>query len=97
MITLHNNKPFKPIIPYNHMVIQDEPTRAELIEVSIDDTAREIENIKIVIQELNNIKDKVKFEGSAELKNFIEKLENDVEYFEGIKENDEAVLRGLGK
>jgi len=74
---------------------ETDTTRAEKLEIAIDETDKQINNFQLVIQKLNNVKDEVMFEGKHELKDLILKFEKDIDFLEDIKENDELILRGL--
>ena len=71
----------------------NENERQEKIQDSIDDTQEQIENIQLVVQKLNILKDTTTDRDvKSDVNSLIEKYKNDITYLEDIKESDERVL-----
>ena len=73
-----------------------ESERIEKIKDSIEETETDIKNIQLVIQGLEETKDKAKrIDERISINIWIKKLENEISFLEDIKESDENCLSML--
>ena len=78
-------------------MINQDTTRAEKLEISIDETNNEIEETQHLIQQLEETKRDIDDDLKFDFQNIIQKCENKINYLEGLKESDEEVLNSLFK
>ena len=78
-----------------YKMIDKDTTRAEKLQISIEETNAEIENLHLVIQKIQEVKDIARSNDTEMFNDNIEKLEAEINYLESIKENDEAILDEL--
>ena len=78
------------------MINETEQERQEQIQDSIEETQEQIENIQLVVQKLNILKDTTTDRDvKSDVNSLIEKYKNDITYLEDIKESDENTLQIL--
>ena len=67
--------------------------RTDKLKDSIEETQKEIENLQVVIQAVENLrKDNSDFEIKYELNNLINSFDNKIKFLEDIKDSDEKTL-----
>ena len=78
------------------MIIKDNQTRAELLDISIEETNNEIFEIQNLIQQLEETKrDITDDDFKADFQTLIQKCESKIDYLEGLKESDLEILNKL--
>jgi len=67
--------------------------RTDKLKNSIEETQKEIENLQVVIQAVENLrKDNIDFDVKFELNNLINSFDNKIKFLEDIKDSDEKTL-----